>query len=104
VQSVGGAIDQVATTDQLERIATLLPDDWLAPAARGSAEACADAVLAQFDLGVDGVIMHGASPTSSPRSSPPTGRGARPAGTTAWPRTRAPDERATAAGFLAFGL
>jgi 5,10-methylenetetrahydromethanopterin reductase len=63
VQSVGGAIDQVATTDQLEHIATLLPDDWLAPAARGSAEACADAVLAQFDLGVDGVIMHGASPT-----------------------------------------
>ncbi|HEU0170535.1 MAG TPA: TIGR03857 family LLM class F420-dependent oxidoreductase [Acidimicrobiales bacterium] len=62
VQSVGGAIDQVATTDQLEHIATLLPDDWLAPAARGSAEACADAVLAQFDLGVDGVIMHGASP------------------------------------------
>ncbi len=62
VQSVGGAIDQVATTDQLEHIATLLPDEWLAPAARGSAEACADAVLAQFDLGVDGVIMHGASP------------------------------------------
>ena len=41
---------------------TLLPDEWLAPAARGSAAACADAVLAQFDLGVDGVIMHGASP------------------------------------------
>ena len=62
VQSMSGAIDQVATTEQLEHIATLLPDEWLAPAARGSAEACADAVLAQFDLGVDGVIMHGASP------------------------------------------
>jgi len=80
VQSVGGAIDQVATTDQLEHIAALLPDEWLAPAARGSAEACADAVLAQFDLGVDGVIMHGASPdelapvVAAYRSRRPTGR------------------------------
>jgi probable F420-dependent oxidoreductase len=62
VQSVGGSIDAVATTEQLEHIATLIPDDWLAPSARGSADACAAAVLAQFDLGVDGVIMHGASP------------------------------------------
>jgi 5,10-methylenetetrahydromethanopterin reductase len=62
VQSVPGAIDQIATTEQLAHIATLLPDEWLAPAARGSADACADAVLAQFDLGVDGVIMHGATP------------------------------------------
>ena len=62
VQSIGGSIDAVATTDQLEHIATLIPDEWLAPAARGSADACAAAVLAQFDLGVDGVIMHGASP------------------------------------------
>jgi 5,10-methylenetetrahydromethanopterin reductase len=94
VQSVGGAIDQIATTDQLEHIATLLPDDWLAPAARGSAEACADAVLAQFDLGVDGVIMHGASPdelapvVAAYRARRPAGRfdglaanpGARPSG------------------------
>lgn len=62
VQSVGGAIDAVATTGQLEHIATLVPDEWLAPSARGSADACAAAVAAQFDLGVDGVIMHGASP------------------------------------------
>jgi 5,10-methylenetetrahydromethanopterin reductase len=62
VQSVGGSIDAVATTDQLEHIATIIPDEWLAPAARGSAAQCADAVLAQFALGVDGVIMHGASP------------------------------------------
>jgi probable F420-dependent oxidoreductase len=63
VQSVAGAIDQVASTEQLAHIAGLLPDEWLAPAARGSADRCADAVLAQFDLGVDGVIMHGATPT-----------------------------------------
>lgn len=80
VQAVGGAIDQVATTDQLEHIATLLPDEWLAPAARGSADACAGAVLAQFDLGVDGVIMHGASPAElapvvdAYRARRPTGR------------------------------
>ena len=80
VQSVGGSIDAVATTDQLEHIATLIPDEWLAPSARGSAAACADAVLAQFDLGVDGVIMHGASPAelapvvAAYRSRRPAGR------------------------------
>jgi 5,10-methylenetetrahydromethanopterin reductase len=62
VASMAGAIDAVATTDQLEHVATLIPDEWLAPAARGSADDCARAVLAQFGLGVDGVIMHGASP------------------------------------------
>jgi probable F420-dependent oxidoreductase len=62
VQMVGGSIDAVATTEQLEHIATLIPDDWLAPSARGDAGTCAAAVAAQFDLGVDGVIMHGASP------------------------------------------
>ena len=62
VQSVGGSIDGVATTEQLEHIATLIPDEWLAPSARGSADDCATAVLGQFDLGVDGVILHGASP------------------------------------------
>jgi 5,10-methylenetetrahydromethanopterin reductase len=62
VASVAGSIDAKATTDQLLRIAELIPDEWLAPSATGSAEQCAEAVLGQFDLGVDGVIMHGASP------------------------------------------
>ncbi len=62
VASVPGAIDAKATTEQLERIATLLPDEWLEPAATGDAATCAQRVLRQFDLGVDGVIMHGASP------------------------------------------
>lgn len=57
-----GAIDAVATTEQLEHIATLIPDEWLAPAASGSAEQCAAAVHGQRDLGADAVIMHGASP------------------------------------------
>lgn len=63
VQSIRGAIDQVATTEELERIAPLLPADWLAPAATGSPEQCAAAVLRQLDLGADGVILHGATPT-----------------------------------------
>lgn len=62
VQSVPGAIDQVADTAQLEHIATLLPDEWLEPAAYGSPAVCAERVLRQFDLGVDGVIMHGVTP------------------------------------------
>lgn len=63
VRSIRGAIDQVATTEQLERIAPLLPAEWLAPAATGSPEQCAAAVLRQLDLGADGVILHGATPT-----------------------------------------
>ncbi|MGH3744608.1 MAG: TIGR03857 family LLM class F420-dependent oxidoreductase, partial [Mycobacteriales bacterium] len=48
--------------EELEHIATLLPDEWLAPAASGSPSQCAAAVQSQFDLGADGVILHGASP------------------------------------------
>ena len=62
VATFPGAIDDKATTEQLEHIATLLPAEWLAPAATGSAEACAAAVQGQLDLGADGVILHGASP------------------------------------------
>lgn len=62
VASFRGAFDQVATTQQLEHVATLLPAEWLEPAATGSPQRCAERVSAQFDLGVDGVIMHGASP------------------------------------------
>lgn len=62
VQSFRGALDATATTAQLEHVATLIPGEWLAPAATGSPSACANTVRAQFDLGVDGVILHGASP------------------------------------------
>jgi probable F420-dependent oxidoreductase len=63
VASIPGAIDGKATTEQLEHIAALLPDEWLEPAATGSPERCATRVLRQLDLGADGVILHGASPT-----------------------------------------
>jgi probable F420-dependent oxidoreductase len=57
-----GAIDQTATTDELEHVATLIPPVWLAPAATGSPEQCVAVVQRQFDIGADGVILHGAAP------------------------------------------
>lgn len=62
VRSVGGAIDAVATVEQLEHVASLLPAPWLDAAATGSAAACARTIAGQFDLGVDGVICHGVTP------------------------------------------
>lgn len=62
VGSVPGAIDTVADAAQLAHIATLLPAEWLASAGTGSPTACAAAARAQFDLGVDGVILHGSTP------------------------------------------
>jgi 5,10-methylenetetrahydromethanopterin reductase len=61
VRSVPGAIDAVATFDQLEHIASLIPDEWL-PAAVGSAEQCAARVLDQVAAGADSVILHGSTP------------------------------------------
>lgn len=61
VASVPGAIDAIATLDQLEHIATLIPEEWL-PAAVGSASTCAARVVDQLDAGADGVILHGSAP------------------------------------------
>ena len=58
-----GALDGGATTAELEHIATLLPEEWMAPAATGSPEQAVAAIRGQFDLGCDGVILHGASPS-----------------------------------------
>jgi hypothetical protein len=80
VSSFPSALDTKADTAVLEHVATLLPDEWLEPAATGDAARCAARVLRQFDLGVDGVIMHGATPTelapvvSSYRGIRPPGR------------------------------
>jgi probable F420-dependent oxidoreductase len=62
VSTFQGAIDRAATTAQLEHVATLIPDEWLEPMAKGSPEQCVAAVRNQFDLGCDGVILHGATP------------------------------------------
>jgi probable F420-dependent oxidoreductase len=61
VSSVRG-LDVVGTTEQLEHVATLIPDEWLAPSATGTPEQCVEAIRNQFALGCDGVIMHGATP------------------------------------------
>ncbi len=61
VQSIRG-IDSTATNDQLEHIATLIPVEWLAPAAVGEPRQCVAAIRKQLELGCDAVIMHGATP------------------------------------------
>ena len=61
VKSVRG-LDVTGTTEQLEHVATLIPDEWLSHAATGSPAQCVAAVRNQLALGCDGVIMHGASP------------------------------------------
>lgn len=62
VTSIPGAIDDLATTEQLEKVAEVIPEEWLAPAATGSAAQCVDTIQKQFDLGATGVILHGATP------------------------------------------
>ncbi len=62
VANFRGALDASATTEQLEHVATLIPDEWLAAAATGSPEQCVEAIDGQLALGCDGVILHGASP------------------------------------------
>lgn len=57
-----GAFDAKASTEELERLAPLIPDEWLAASATGSPETCAERVRDQFAAGADGVILHGASP------------------------------------------
>jgi probable F420-dependent oxidoreductase len=62
VSGFRGALDASATTEELEHVATLIPDEWLAAAATGSRERCVEKIQGQFELGCDGVILHGASP------------------------------------------
>ena len=62
VASVPGAIDAIGTPDQLEHIADLFPAEWMAAAAVGSPDVCAQRILDQFDAGADSVILHGATP------------------------------------------
>jgi probable F420-dependent oxidoreductase len=62
IQNFKGAIDAVATTEQLEHISGLIPEAWLRTAAVGSPAQCAAAIQHQLDLGCDSVILHGATP------------------------------------------
>jgi len=62
VASMSGAIDAVATDDELEYFADLLPDEWLAASATGTPERCAERVRQELVLGADRVILHGSTP------------------------------------------
>lgn len=62
VTSIPGGIDHKAGPEQIEHIATLLPDEWLEPSATGSARQCVERIRQEFDHGADAVIMHGATP------------------------------------------
>lgn len=63
VQGFRGAFDAKASTGDLEYLATLLPDEWMAAAATGTPEQCSSAILRQFERGADSVILHGATPS-----------------------------------------
>jgi 5,10-methylenetetrahydromethanopterin reductase len=84
VQGFQGAFDAKASTSDLEYLATLLPDEWMAAAAVGTPEQCTAAILRQFELGADSVILHGATP-SELAPILPAYRAARPAGRTLLP-------------------
>jgi probable F420-dependent oxidoreductase len=62
VTSIAGGIDHKGTPEQIEHIATLIPDEWLEPSATGSARQCVDRIRKEFEYGADAVIMHGATP------------------------------------------
>lgn len=58
-----GPIDASATADELTELSQSIPATWVADSAIGSPRACAASIAAQFALGVDSVILHGATPT-----------------------------------------
>jgi probable F420-dependent oxidoreductase len=62
VTSIAGAIDGKASTEELEHIATLLPDEWLAAAATGTPTQCVTRIHDELAYGADRVILHGATP------------------------------------------
>ena len=62
VTSIAGAIDGKATTEQLEHIAALLPEEWLAAAATGTLAQCVTRIRQELAYGADRVILHGATP------------------------------------------
>ena len=58
-----GPIDATATSAELEELAATIPPAWVRDCAIGTPAEAAAAVARQFELGVDSVILHGATPT-----------------------------------------
>lgn len=57
-----GTLDATDDLDLLRHARDVLPDEWLACAAVGDAEHCADRIGDQLALGADSVVLHGATP------------------------------------------
>ena len=95
VSSVPGAIDALGTPEQVEHIAGLFPDEWMAAAAVGTPAACAARMVDQFNAGADSVIVHGVTPAevepviAAYRSVRPAGFDSLPANP-GWMKTPAP--------------
>ena len=63
VQGYPGAFDAIGTVADLTHLRDhVLPAEWLAASATGSAGACARRIRDQLDAGADSVILHGATP------------------------------------------
>lgn len=63
VQGYPGAFDAIGTIEQLTHLRDVLPAEWLAASASGTAAQCAARIQDQLDAGADSVILHGATPT-----------------------------------------
>lgn len=61
VSSVGGAIDSVASLQQIAKVEQLIPESWR-PAAVGDAKTCAQRWVDQFNAGADGIVIHASTP------------------------------------------
>jgi probable F420-dependent oxidoreductase len=64
VQGYPGAFDAIGTVEELTHLRDdVLPPEWLAASATGSAADCARRIQDQLDAGADSVVLHGATPT-----------------------------------------
>ena len=74
VMSIAGGIDHKATPEQIEHIATLIPDEWLEPSATGSASECVARIRKEFEYGLMRRSCTAPRPTNSSPSSRRTER------------------------------
>ena len=64
VRGYPGAFDAIGTVEELSHLRDdVLPAEWLAASATGSAAHCARRIQDQLDAGADSVVLHGATPT-----------------------------------------
>ena len=61
--NAGGAIDATASTETLQRLGEMVPDEWLDASAHGRSEDAARTIARELELGCHSVILHGAEPS-----------------------------------------